>query len=258
MSRILGVEAPARNDLSNNERDEARQIQSSLLPSGTLKTGSVEIAFRFSPFHEVGGDFADFFVLPNGQVGLYIGDVMGKGLGAAMYAALVMGMLRGINKTGDTTAMVLGMLNKRLMVRPVAERYATTLYGVYDPAARELVFSNAGMPYPLHASRRGCTQLKCEGFPSGMFREVSYDIHRIALSPGDAILFATDGLHELQDSNGIDFSWARMPEIWEQCHRKSADQSLECLFDGAKKFSAGGLQNDDITAVVLKVPEETS
>jgi serine phosphatase RsbU (regulator of sigma subunit) len=49
-----------------------------------------------------------------------------------------------------------------------------------------------------------------------------------------------------------------MPEIWEQCHRKSADQSLECLFDGAKKFSAGGLQNDDITAVVLKVPEETS
>ncbi len=257
MSVILGVGTFSDNKVFENEKDEARQIQNSLLPAGTLKHDCVEIAFRFSPFREVGGDFADFFGLPNGQVGFYIGDVMGKGLAAAMYAALVMGMLRGINKTGDSTASVLALLNKRLLVRPVADRYATTLYGLYDPAIRELVFSNAGMLYPLPASRSGCAQLQCEGFPSGMFPDVSYDIHRVQLSPGDAILFATDGLHELQDSQGNDFSWARMPELWKQCHKKSADESLECLFDGAKQFSANGLQNDDITAVVLKVPDAT-
>jgi len=255
VSWILGAEASSCDGVFGNAKDEARQIQNSLLPSGTLKGAAIEIAYRFSPFREVGGDFADFFALPNGLVGLYIGDVMGKGLAAAMYAALVMGMLRGINKTGDDTATVLALLNKRLLVRPVAGRYATTLYGLYNPAARELTFSNAGLPYPLLTSEHGCTRLECGGLPSGMFPEAAYDIHCVRLSPGDAVLFATDGLHELRDREGDDFSWTKLPEIWKQCKEKSADESLECLFDGAKQFSASGLQDDDITAVVLKVPD---
>jgi phosphoserine phosphatase RsbU/P len=255
MSWTLGVEAPSCDGVFENEKDEARQIQSSLLPSGTLKGAAIEIAYRFSPFREVGGDFADFFALPNGDVGFYIGDVMGKGLAAAMYAALVMGMLRGINKTGDDTATVLALLNKRLLVRPVAGRYATTLYGLYNPAARDLTFSNAGLPYPLLTSEHGCKRLECGGLPSGMFPGAAYDIHCVRLSPGDAVLFATDGLHELRDTEGDDFSWTKMPEIWKQCQKKSADESLEWLFDGARQFSASGLQDDDITAVVLKVPD---
>jgi sigma-B regulation protein RsbU (phosphoserine phosphatase) len=258
MSWILGVETPSSHAVFESEKDEAREIQSSLLPSGTLRSPSVEIAFRFSPFREVGGDFADFFALPNGNVGLYIGDVMGKGLAAAMYAALVMGMLRGINKTGDDAANVLATLNRRLLVRPVAGRYATTLYGLYDPAARELTFSNAGLPYPLLASADGCRRLECAGLPSGMFPGAAYDVHSVRLAPGDAVLFATDGLHELRGRTGDDFSWTRMLEIWRQCRRKSADESLEFLFDGAKQFSADGLQNDDVTAVVLKIPEEAN
>ena len=85
---------------SGTEKDDARQIQRSLLPLGTLTGDCFEIAYRFSPHGEVGGDFADFFHLPGDQVGLYLGDVVGKGLSAAMYAALVMGMIRGIHKTG--------------------------------------------------------------------------------------------------------------------------------------------------------------
>ena len=81
----------------------------------------------------MGGDFADFFQLPDGQIGIYVGDVVGKGLPAAMYAALVMGMLRGIHKTGEDTATALALLNERLLVRPVAGRYAATLYAVFDP-----------------------------------------------------------------------------------------------------------------------------
>ena len=254
MSTVFVAEAPPCTHSCNAEKDEAREIQNSLLPSGTLRNNSIEIAYRFSPFGEVGGDFADFFALPNGTVALYIGDVVGKGIAAAMYAALVMGMLRGINKTDEQTSTVLAVLNKRLLVRPVQGRFATTLYAVYDPACRELTFSNAGMPYPLRASHLGCQPLKEGGLPSGMFPNTSYDVHRVSLSPGDSVLFATDGLHELRGVNDDDFGWSKMAEIWGRCREASADESLQCLLQEAKNFAVGGIQHDDITAVALKIP----
>ena len=254
MSLLFGLEAPAPSDSYGAEKDEAREIQNSLMPSGTLRNASIEIAYRFAPFAEVGGDFADFYILPNGIAGLYIGDVVGKGLAAAMYAALVMGMLRGINKTDEQTSAVLATLNKRLLVRPVQGRFATTLYAVYDPGCRELTFSNAGMPYPLLACGSNCRQLQEGGLPSGMFPGSSYDTHRVCLSPGDSVLFATDGLHELQGANGDDFGWQRMADIWRECQGMSADESLQSLLREAKNFAVGGLQHDDITAIALKIP----
>src|SRR5579864_8906426 len=108
---LMSVQATIGSFVSNNfdhfEREEARQLQQSLLPGGPLATESVEIAYRFAPYSGVGGDFADFFLLPDGNAALYIGDVVGKGLSAAMYATLVMGTLRGTHKTGSDTAMVL-------------------------------------------------------------------------------------------------------------------------------------------------------
>ena len=245
--------SPAESATWASERDEAREIQLSLLPAATLEDRACEIAYRFSPFAEVGGDFADFFHLPDGQIGIYLGDVVGKGLPAAMYAALVMGMLRGIHKTGLDTTSALNLLNKRLLVRPVAGRYAATLYAVFDPASLRLNFSNAGIPYPLLVSASGCTMLVCGGFPSGLLPGATYEGCSVQLSPGDAVLFATDGLHDLRDEHNNDFSWDKLHEIWAQCHCQSAHDSLDRLFAQAARFSQNGCQDDDVTAVVLKV-----
>jgi phosphoserine phosphatase RsbU/P len=243
-------------------RDEARLIQDSLLPRGTLRGDAFEVAFRFAPLGEVGGDFADFFSLPNGLVGMYKGDVVGmykgdvvgKGLIAAMYASLVMGTIRGINKTGADTAAVLSLLNKRLRVRPVPGRYSSTIYALFNPALGELTFSNAGVPLPLLVSGDGCRSLGEGGFPSGMFPDASYEIHAVQLAPGDAVLFATDGLHEMPNALNQDLSWGKLGEIWQQCRCKSADEWLDFLFEEVRAFSASSGSHDDITAVVLKVP----
>jgi sigma-B regulation protein RsbU (phosphoserine phosphatase) len=236
------------------ESIEAREIQQSLLPAGTLQGPSFEIAYRFSPFAGVGGDFADFFELPDGQAGLYVGDVVGKGLPAALYAALVMGMLRGLHKTGADTATSLGELNKRMLVRPVAGRYAATLFALFDPSSRKLTFSNAGLPYPVIVSASGCRKIGEGGLPSGIFPGATYESHTFELEPGDAVLFATDGLHELRDRHEQDFSWAKLQQIWQHCRGMSADDSLGRLFEEATEFCKGGSeQQDDITAVVLKV-----
>jgi len=258
MSTQATIESFVSGHIGDFEREEARQIQQSLLPSKSLVTESVEIAYRFAPYSGVGGDFADFFLLPNSNAALYIGDVVGKGLSAAMYATLVMGTLRGTHKTGTDTAAVLGTLNHRLLVRPVAGRYAATLYAVYDAQTRELTFSNAGLPHPLLSSGGYCATLGQGGLPSGLLKNSVYESHRLKLSPGDTVLFATDGLTELRDRQDNDFGWDRLREIWKHCRWKTAEEALDFVFEEASQFSEGGqAKHDDITAVVLKVPHES-
>jgi phosphoserine phosphatase RsbU/P len=232
---------------------EARLIQSSLIPSQPFRDNSVEIAFRFTPFFDVGGDFVDFFRLPDGMIGLYLGDVVGKGLPASMYGALVMGMLRGIHKTDTDTATVLSLLNQRLMQRSLPGRFCSTLYAVFDPSSRSLAFSNAGLPFPLHASAVECQPIGQGGLPSGLLASATYDQHIIQLSPGDSVLFATDGLHESLNPAGIEFGSSSMLELWAQSHARSAAESLDHLFDGLLAFADGTAPHDDITAIVLKV-----
>lgn len=251
-----GLEILSCGRICDEYKKEAQSIQCSLLPTHDLTSGSVEVAFRYAPFAEVGGDFADFFLLPDGATGLYLGDVVGKGLPAALYAGLVMGTIRGIHKAGRDTASVLALLNDRLLVRPVPGRFCATLYARFDPAVRQLSFSNAGLPSPLLLSKTGCRPLGQGGFPSGMFSKASYDLHTVQLAAGDVVLFATDGLHELCDSEGIEFSTKKLTEIWSQCGEKSAAQSLQFLFEALGAFSDAGPQ-DDVTAIVLKVVADT-
>jgi phosphoserine phosphatase RsbU/P len=258
MTTLATIGSYVPGHLGDFEHEEARQIQQSLLPSGSLNTSFVEIAYRFAPYSGVGGDFADFFLLPNGNAALYIGDVVGKGLSAAMYATLVMGTLRGTHKTGTDTGAVLATLNHRLLMRPVAGRYAATLYAVYDSHTHQLSFSNAGLPHPLLSSGGHCGALGQGGLPSGLLKNSAYESHHLKLSPGDTVLFATDGLTELRDRHDNDFGWDRLSEIWKHCRFKSADEALDFVFSEASQFSDGGqAKHDDITAVVLKVPYES-
>lgn len=244
-------EQPSIADLRAIEIGEARQIQNSLLPAGPLRGANFEIASRFVPFSDVSGDFADYFHLPNGIVGLYLGDVVGKGLPAAMYGAMVMGTLRGTNKSGEDTGAVLATLNNRLLVRPVSGRFCSTVYALFNPATLELQFSNAGMPYPLHTSAAGCKPVGQGGIPSGLFPNSTYEVHTIRLLPGDGVLFATDGLHELRNERGEDFS-SILAAVLEMCYTRSAEETLDWLLQRANEFAGGARQHDDLTVVLVK------
>jgi phosphoserine phosphatase RsbU/P len=199
--------------ICDHYRQEAKRIQTLLLPTRAPEHEAVEIAFRFTPFSEVGGDFADFFTLPDGLIGLDLGDVVGKGLPAAMYGALVMGTLRGIHKTGTDTARALRLLNERLAQRPIQERFCSTLYALFNPVTSELTFSNAGIPLPLLVSGITCRALGEGGLPSGLFPGADYSTHIVGLAPGDSVLLATDGLHEWQNQDGIEFGDDQIGEI---------------------------------------------
>lgn len=249
----VAKESPACGRICDEHALEAKLIQSSLLPTTGLSHESVEIAFRFVPFSEVGGDYLDFFRLPDGLIGIYLGDVVGKGLPAAMYAALVTGTLRGIHKSGTDTASVLGRLNERLLQRPLPGRFSSTLYALFNPETRELIFSNAGMPRPLLVSGTACHQLGEGGLPVGMFPGAAYDRYVVQLHTADCVLFATDGLHELLNPDEVEFCTAQLEQAWAQCGHKSAIESADFIFEHQAAFSNGIVPHDDITAVVLKV-----
>lgn len=237
---------------SELEMGEACLIHKTLLPREPLREPTFEVTYKVKTFGDVGGDFLDYFYLADKRLGIYLGDVVGKGLPAAMYSALAMGMLRSIHKTGIEPAAVLEMFNKRLRVRPFPQRYCSTQYAVFDPVTLELQLANAGLPFPLHLHATGCRPLGEGGLPSGLFDSVQYEQHNFQLSPGDAVLFYTDGLPEAFDLHGNDFGTQGLIDLCARLDCRSPDQLLRAVFARIESFAAGD-QRDDMTAVALKV-----
>src|SRR2546430_12905672 len=109
-----------------------------------------------------------------------------------MYAALAVGTLRGVHKTGQVPGSVLATLNRRLMVRGMPRRYSATQYAVFHPDTREMHISSAGMPGPFHVSARGCHVLDLPGMPAGRFANASDETLTLNLEPGDSVSFCND------------------------------------------------------------------
>ncbi len=237
--------------LREEELEEARAIQSVMLPEEALRAGDVSISHEFQPIAAVGGDFLDYFQLSDGSIGLYLGDVSGKGLPAAMYAALAVGTLRGVHKTGQLPSSVLSTLNRRLLVRGVPRRYSATQYALFDPATRQMRIASAGMPGPFHLSSRGCRILEVPGIPPGLFDAVEYEMRTIHVEPGDSVLFCTDGITDAFNTEEESFGIARIQEICETESYDTPAALLVRLFAELESFTRGREQHDDMTAAAF-------
>jgi sigma-B regulation protein RsbU (phosphoserine phosphatase) len=222
-----------------------------MLPQGPLRTADVTACYEFQPFHEVGGDFLDFFTLTDGVIGIYLGDVTGKGLPAALYAALAVGALRGVHKTGTPPPMVLSTVNRRVMLRGVSPRYAVVQYGCFNPRTGILRIASAGMAGPLILSARGCRELELRGIPPGMFPETDYESETVQLERGDSVIFLSDGFSESQNSTGDFFGMERVQEVCESLREKTPEAILRRMTEAVVSYSCDRPQQDDRTAAIL-------
>jgi phosphoserine phosphatase RsbU/P len=246
------VELSVFERLHEEGLEEARSIQSLMLPTDALQAGSIEIFHKFQPVAAVGGDFLDYFELPDGTIGLYVGDVSGKGLPAALYATLAVGTLRGIHKTGQSPAAVMSMLNRRLMMRCVPRRYAAMQYAIYDPRTREMSIAGAGMPGPFHLSARGSRVLEVQGIPPGLFDpSATYDTSTISVEPGDSVLFFTDGISEAFSFNDESLGIEQLQTVCEAYRGTSPSEFLTHLFSEVDLFAQGRSQHDDMAAALF-------
>lgn len=237
--------------LREQELEEARIIQGAMLPSQPLHIGSVLISHEFQPVTEVGGDYLDYFELSDGNIGLYVGDVSGKGLPAALYAALAVGTLRGVHKTGQAPSRVLSVLNERLHLRGIPGRHSALQYALFFPVTSEMRIASAGMPGPVLIRDGQCQILQVAGIPPGLFPGVSYDEYSLKLEHGDSVFFCSDGLTEARDIRDEEFGVERVAEFCAEHATASPLDLLEHAFSAIQAFSRNTRQWDDMTAAVF-------
>jgi sigma-B regulation protein RsbU (phosphoserine phosphatase) len=247
-SLLLPSELRSIEKLREQELEEARVIQNVMMPAQPLRTAGVTISHEFQPVTEVGGDYLDYFKLSDDTIGLYVGDVSGKGLPAALYAALAVGTLRGIHKTGMKPERVLSLLNERLLLRGIPGRYSAIQYALFDPAGSRIRIVSAGMPGPILLRGEDSRVLQIAGLPPGLFSTASYDEVSLQLEPGDSLLFFTDGLSDARNIRDQEFGVEGIEDV---CRRHAGESPLDLLgqlFSTIQDFTANCKQWDDMTA----------
>ena len=236
--------------LREQELEEARVIQSGMMPCQPLHVDRVFISHEFQPVMEVGGDYLDYFARPDGKIGLYIGDFSGKGLPAALYAALAVGTLHGVHKTGLEPGQVLALQNERLLLRGIPARHTAIQYAIFDATQAQMKIASAGMPAPLLLRGKDYQLLQIAGLPPGLFPEATYDEFTLQLEPGDSVLFCTDGLTDARNRRDREFELEGLQELCQRCAGDSPLDLLNHIFT-SQEFTAGCRQWDDMTAAIF-------
>jgi phosphoserine phosphatase RsbU/P len=239
------------------ERDLAlaRELQMRLLPQTLPKLAHLELAAKFSPARAIGGDLYDFIPYSLSRLGIAIGDVSGKGAPAAIYAALVSGILRSHAPIEPGPAEMLSAVNLSLAERRIEAQFVSLIYAVWDDEHRTLLVANSGLPRPVYVHDGKNSVIEATGLPLGLFDEAEYDEFRFKMKPGDMFVFFSDGILDARDRKGEMFGRGRVEKIIAECGGKSADCVVDRLFKAAAEHSAGVETFDDQTVVAIKVKD---
>jgi phosphoserine phosphatase RsbU/P len=239
------------------ERDLAlaRELQMRLLPQTLPKLAHLELAAKFSPARAIGGDLYDFIPYSLSRLGIAIGDVSGKGAPAAIYAALVSGILRSHAPIEPGPAEMLSAVNLSLAERRIEAQFVSLIYAVWDDEHRTLLVANSGLPRPVYVHDGKNSVIEATGLPLGLFDEAEYDEFRFKMKPGDMFVFFSDGILDARDRSGEMFGRGRVEKIIAECGSKSADCVVDRLFKAAAEHSAGVETFDDQTVVAIKVKD---
>jgi sigma-B regulation protein RsbU (phosphoserine phosphatase) len=202
----------------------------------------------------VGGDYYDYISISDGQLGLVIGDVSGKGMPAALIMASFRASLIAEIRNNYAISTNLSKVNALLFESTEASSFVTSVYGVLDPAKRAFTYVNAGHNYPLWVRGDGGLRgLETGGTVLGAFPDSSYEEERLELAVGDALVFYTDGVMDARNGGGEMFGEERLLALVQRVHHHSASEIRKSVLEAVNTFVHGAPQFDDITLIVLKV-----
>jgi|GEM_PF-612601 len=229
----------------------ARDIQLSLLPVDAPQHVGLEIVGRMTNSLEVGGDYFDYFSLPDTRPGVCIGDVSGKGVPAAMLMTSLRAVFRNaVLKSGLGPAEVNNELNEFVVHNARDGQFASFFYGVLDCQKWTVTYSSAGQCPALLVRDRFVDRLGEGGMLLGAADGTEYFEGRVHLEPGDHLVLYTDGVTEQSNPAGIQYTEQRFISFLEANRNLPAPALLQCIFDDVAAFAAGP-QADDITVVIV-------
>jgi sigma-B regulation protein RsbU (phosphoserine phosphatase) len=236
-----------------------RRIQRSLLPETLPRLPGWEFAAYYQSAREVGGDFYDFYMdQSSNHLGLFIADVTGKGVPAALMMAFSRAMLRTLLRAGPGFALnpagILQRLNDLLLRESRTGLLLTALYASLEPSSGLLLYANAGHERLiwLQDASGEVQELVSRGALLGAFSNVSIEECQVDLAPGDLLVFYTDGVTEARSPSGDIFGEQRLMEIIQACRGTGAEETAQAILQAVQSFSASAPQADDYTTVVIK------
>lgn len=235
------------------ELEIAAQIQTGLLPKTVPQVPGADIAGASYPATEVGGDFYDFFTLPDGEVGLVLGDVTSKGVPAALFMAVTRALLRAAAPIHTSPRAALAWVNADLYDDlSEAGMFVTLFLARYRPAERELVAVNAGHS-PVILYQEGEARLwEADGPPLGVLPELLSEDQTVPLAPGDLLVLLSDGFNEARNPAGEMLGVEPLLETVVLHAGESAAEIQEALLRRVAEHAQGTPASDDRTIVVLK------
>jgi sigma-B regulation protein RsbU (phosphoserine phosphatase) len=238
----------------------AQRVQHALLPTELPKRlKGVDVAARFAPARELGGDLYDFLAPEPNSLVVAVGDVSGKGVPAALYSAFAGELIRSRTfrrryaPERFSPAGVLASTNTILYERQLEEYYCTLCYSVFDFKRRSVTLANSGLPYPIRCSGEAVNQIELPGVPLGSFAGTTYDELSFDLACGDVFVFCSDGVFEANDALGREFGAERLIEVVKGARQRPARELVDAIFAAVQDFRGDTPPNDDMTAVALKI-----
>ncbi|MEQ2528349.1 PP2C family protein-serine/threonine phosphatase [Bacillaceae bacterium CLA-AA-H227] len=235
----------------------ARNIQTSLLNGKTPIIEGGQVSGNSLPARLIGGDYYDFYPLFNGKIRIVIGDVMGKGIPAAMLMILTRGAFRSAAESTQGPGDTLTAMNQAIYedLRTL-KSFVTLFCADWDPTTGIFTYANAGHHLPLCIRGKSNTieELpKVKGIMVGGLPNQIYQEQSIQLEDSDMVFFYTDGIIEAQNKDGKQYQIERLNQTLLQCKEKDVKEVEKAVIDSIEQFTSGVPQKDDITMVLLKV-----
>jgi sigma-B regulation protein RsbU (phosphoserine phosphatase) len=248
----------AERERINRELEIAREVQQRLFPQNLPSIPGLDFAGYCRPQQDVGGDYYDFFRLGDGCLAMAIGDVSGKGIGAALMMATLQASLRSQTmRASDGPAQTLELMNRLVYDASSSNRYATFFYAQYSPRSGLLTYVNAGHNAPIICRNvngdHQILRLEAGGTVLGLFPEIEYQEDCIRLCKGDALVGFTDGISEAMNTKDEEWDEDKLIEAVCECHGRSASETIHHILNRVDAFTRGAKQHDDMTLLVLKV-----
>jgi sigma-B regulation protein RsbU (phosphoserine phosphatase) len=231
----------------------AREVQLRLLPREAPSHPHAEMAVRFLPARAIGGDLYDFLDYGPNRTAIVLGDVSGKAAPAALFAALVSGIMRAAAAQLPEPAAMMALLNDWLQERKLDSQYVTLLFALWNDENQTLQVANSGAVQPLFCRAGESVVIKTEGFPLGLFPNVTYEEFSVATQPGDVIVFFSDGILDAENDQNDMYGDERLSALLNSIRTQSAQQIADAILADVGAFQGTHDRFDDETIIVLKV-----
>jgi serine phosphatase RsbU (regulator of sigma subunit)/putative methionine-R-sulfoxide reductase with GAF domain len=252
-----------QNDLLNKEMLDrqrlerefqlAREIQQTFLPDQIPETPGWEIDVRWETARQVGGDFYDYFLLPDGQLGFVIADVSDKGLAASLYMTVTRTLIRSTALEYNSPARTLERVNELLLINSQDGMFVTTFYGILSLEDGQLVYTIAGHNPPLviHHQTREVIAMQKGGIALGAMPDIHLGQQKTTLNPGDCLVLYTDGVSEAFNLKDQMYGEGRLQRVLQTTVGKRASEVLEILEADLIEFRDGAPLSDDTTILAI-------